>query len=167
MGRNDATRIEFRPKVDGKGQGYRMRSKLAVLVILAVLSTVGPLHARGARGITEAPYRSPVVGASVAGATAYFYDCLNQLGCARIPLERGERYASLQVSDASGQAVWGSIYLMPGGTNIGQFCSSTEEPVPTLEATEILVHVIPGTCADGTSSVVTTGTVKAVLSRRP
>ena len=144
-----------------------MRPKLALLAVAVVLSTTGPLHAGGSGSVVEAPYRTPAVGAASGGtAKAYYFDCVNQVGCAIIPLKKGARYASLEIKDATGQPVLGSIYLMPGGTPLGDFCGSTDEPIPTLSAVEILVHVVPGSCADGTASVVTTGTVKATLSPR-
>jgi hypothetical protein len=105
---------------------------LAALVAggLAVPSAAG--GAKKKRRIVEAPYLTPVIGGSITteynGTTAYYYDCLNQIGCAIIDVNKKERFATLEILDAAGHAVHGYAYAMPGGHELGHFWGRPSRP---------------------------------------
>ena len=148
-----------------------MRRGLPYLLItgLILVALAPPAGARPAgRRVIEKPYRTPVPGATLGpGNKAYYYDCQNEIGCAIIPLKTTDRYGAIEIEDTAGQKVFFSIYLMPGGSHIGDFCGSTGGAISTRRAQEFLVHVVSGVCDDGsTVSVATTGIVKATLSKK-
>lgn len=148
-----------------------MRRSFSVLIVAvvgaALLSTPALATRRAPQRIVDAPYRTPVIGASIGGQNqAYFFDCLTQLGCTIIPLKRGDRYAQLEIKDATGQAVMGSVYTMPGSHHFGYFCGATDDPINLSGASEILVHVLSGACPSGAPSIATTGIVQAKITRR-
>jgi hypothetical protein len=148
---------------------------LAVALVAALLAA-GPAIPSTAAGtktkprVVEAPYLTPVIGGSVTtdynGTTAYYYDCLNEIGCAIIDVNKGESFATLEIVDAAGQAVHGYAYAMPGGHELGHFCGKTRKPIYVGFGKEILVHVISGTCQDGETSIATHGVVRATLTRK-
>jgi hypothetical protein len=148
-----------------------MRLSIATcLVALSIISLPAGVHAGGRGREAEAPYQTPVIGASVhfqGETTAYYYDCLSQIGCAILRVKSGERFADLEVEDAAGTPVLASVYTMPGGNHIGDFCGSTDKPIPTFGAHELLVHVVNGVCPDeSTPSVVTSGIVRATFFKK-
>ncbi|HEV3473011.1 MAG TPA: hypothetical protein VG408_07400, partial [Actinomycetota bacterium] len=73
------------------------------LFLIALLALAMPLTAAQARSprerVVEAPYKTPVLGVAAEGNRAYYFDCLNGIGCALLPLEKGDRYASLRIED--------------------------------------------------------------------
>ncbi|MGH2805688.1 MAG: hypothetical protein ACRDKT_00285 [Actinomycetota bacterium] len=146
----------------------------AALTLASVVLSVAPAHALQARPApaqrtVDAPYLTPVLGASVhveGETTVYYYDCLGQIGCAIIPVKKGDRSAVLEVVDAAGQPVLGSIFLVPGFGHYDYFCGQLDEPIDVRGTTEILVHVISGVCPDGTPSLATHGVVRATFSGR-
>lgn len=148
-----------------------IRSSLVVAVVAASVAAPAAVSsaAKSPSRIVEAPYLTPVLGTSVTasgyGGTGYYYDCLNQIGCAIIDIKKGERFATLEIEDAAGQAAYGHAYLMPSGYELGNFCGKTDGPINIGSTGEILVHVISGTCPGGEPSVATQGVVKATLSR--
>jgi hypothetical protein len=149
----------------------RTRFRTALGLVILLMAPVGPVQARPdvAERTIEAPYVTPAIGAAihVEGETsAYYYDCLNQIGCTIIPLRKGDRHATLEIEDSTGQAVLGSIYLTPGFGHVGYFCGRTTSPISIRGYTEILVHVISGVCPGGTPSLATNGVVRATLSGR-
>lgn len=143
-----------------------LRHAAVTIVILAVLG--GSAAAGGPGGkVVERPYRTPVIGAAY-GSTyyAYYYNCNHTIGCAIIPTG-GRLFATVEVEDATGQNVFFSVNTMPGGSHLGDFCGSTDEPLATYGARELLVHVVAGVCDDGsTPSTPTTGMVRATLSKK-
>ncbi len=96
------------------------------------------------------------------------------------PIKKGERYVSVRLVDENEGAVGGVVtqwvidqwYGEPNnGAGTGhavtyvRFCNKTKEPVrlkPKIEV-EIIVHA--GTCADGTPSTPTSGTITAEFSK--
>jgi hypothetical protein len=147
------------------------RALIAALTGLIVASIAGTGAARVAPATrtVEAKYVTPAAGASAHPAQdtkAYYFDCLRGVGCALIELEPKDRFAQLDIVDTAGQPVYGIVYRVPGFEQIGEICGSTEEPWPTGGATELLVHVVSGTCRDGGTSVATTGVVRATVTSR-
>ena len=115
----------------------------------------------------SAPYQTPPAGLHVAGTAAYYFDCMNGVGCGVIKLSPRDRSAQLEIVDVTGGAVHADVYGMPGGNHLFSFCGESEA-FNVNPGTELMVHVIAGTCADGsTPSTATHGTIEAtVFSKR-
>ena len=90
-----------------------------------------------------------------------------------IPTKPGMKYIKIEVTDATGQAAGGFISQQDAdgdGLNdgYGEFCGAHAEAVPLeLESAPVGVSLYPGACADGTPSIVTTGTIKVTFSNLP
>jgi hypothetical protein len=142
-------------------------SNLAALILIGVLAGTGAAKPAPAPRTIEGTYKTPALGVSPQeGTRAYYYDCLNGIGCALLKLGAKDRFATLEVADAAGQPVQAVVYRVPGFDEIGRFCGSTGEAWSTNGATELLVHVVPGTCESGGASVATTGTVRATVTSK-
>lgn len=96
-------------------------------------------------------------------------------GGTEIPLGADDIYIKIEVTDQAGQKVSGFISqgdLDGNGVNddgYANFCGAHPEPVPLSAPgqTIIGVYLASGVCADGTPSVMTTGTIKVTLSNMP
>ena len=124
--------------------------------------------------VVEVTYDHPGIGATAAGLgggyPVSFPDPMD------IPVTADELYVKVEIIDASGQKVAGSIGqgdVDGNGVNddlYGQFCGSHEEPIPLAAPGSpiIGIYAFNGTCADGsTPSVMTSGTIKITLSNMP
>ncbi len=82
--------------------------------------------------------------------------------------QSGERFISLAISDAADRNVYGHVHLDADGNGKVEhldFCDETRKPIQLGTAKKVEVAVFLGTCPDGTSSVVTQGTITATFSR--
>ena len=125
--------------------------------------------------VVELEYSAPGIGATVAGAgggICPFADPTTQ-ECIEVPLQMGETHVKVEITDAAGQKVAGS--LSQGDTDgdgvgnlYGQFCGAHEEPVEMLSpSVPLRVSFYNGTCADGTPAPVTTGSITVTFSNMP
>ena len=143
---------------------------IASLLVVANVAGTGQARVAPKQSVEEAPYATPVLGAHVdeAGSGAYYYDCLHGIGCAILTVGPRDRFARLEIVDSAGHPVFGRVYVMPGGEQIGEFCGSTDRAWSTWGAKELLVHVIAGTCSGGGGpSIPTSGVIRATFSTRP
>jgi hypothetical protein len=76
----------------------------------------------------------------------------------------GETHISLSIEDASGRPVLGKVFFV-GSDRDTEFCSATDRPLRVRAGDDIYVGAYIGTCADGTVSVVTTGTITATFTK--
>lgn len=141
-----------------------LRLVLALLLVVPVATAPASAGAPREREV-EAPYKTPVLGVASEGNRAYYFDCRNGIGCAILPLERRDRYATIRIEDTLGLPVHGEIFLMPGNSHLGEFCGEAED-VPVHGAAEVLVHVQSGTCSGMRPSIATTGVVSATIRTR-
>lgn len=144
-----------------------LTTNLTALILIGTVSGTGMARPVTQPRTVEARYATPALGASPEeGTRAYYYDCSNGIGCAILKLGPKDRLAQIEIEDAAGQPVQGIVHTVPGFQEIGRFCGSTEEPWATGGADELVVHVVSGTCRDGTPSAATTGVVRATVSSR-
>lgn len=90
--------------------------------------------------------------------------------CISVPLELNDRYVKAEFIDASGQKVDASLMHGIGDTytSFGEFCGAHKKPVAIPGAGGYLqIFYSVGTCADGTPSVATTGTIVFTFSTKP
>ncbi len=144
-----------------------LMTNLAALMLIATLTGHVAARPLSEPRTVEAEYVTPAVGASPEeGTRVYYYDCLKGIGCAILKLGPKDRFASIEIADAAGRPVQGIVHTVPGFQEIGRFCGSTDEAWATGGARELVVHVVSGTCRDGSPSVATTGVVRATVSSR-
>jgi hypothetical protein len=124
--------------------------------------------------VVEVAYDHPGIGATAAGRgggyPVTFPDPMD------IPVTAEEQYIKVEIVDASGQKVAGSIGqgdVDGNGINddlYGVFCGAHPEPIPLAAPGMpiIGIYAYSGTCEDGTTpSVMTSGTIKITLSNMP
>ena len=124
----------------------------------------------------EINYMAPGAGVSspaASGGVCPFADPTTQ-ECIEIPLQLGEKYIKISITDAAGQKVAG--FISQGDTDgdgvgnlYGDFCGAHPEPIALeSESAPVRVSFYNGTCADGsTPSFVTQGMITAVFSNLP
>lgn len=164
--------VETKEATSRASRGQMMRRLLAglLLAVLAGAAIAAPATARRrpTERIVKSPYRTPVLGVAIGAENqAYYYDCLQQIGCAILPVKAKDRFVRLEILDASGGETFGAIYAMPGGDHVGNFCGATKQPLFIRGVQELLVHVISGFCPGGsTPSTATTGFVTGIFTKR-
>ncbi|MDQ3963618.1 MAG: hypothetical protein M3277_06880 [Actinomycetota bacterium] len=94
------------------------------------------------------------------------------VGCVIMPVEPGERFVSVEVTDTAGQPVWASVYVYGYGESTAHehVCGTSERPFAMTWALEELVVVITQTTGGATSPCIgpaTVGTVTATFSNLP
>ena len=90
------------------------------------------------------------------------------VGCVSIPVEPGEKFVTVEVTDAAGQPVWASVYIYgySSGATHEHVCGSNETPFAMADIQELVV-VLTQTTAGATEACAgpsTTGTVTATFS---
>ena len=141
--------------------------------LLAPAAEAGKKKKRKARVVT-ATYHTPAGGVATPVVSGGISSCTTgvaNVGCIEVPTTAKDRYVKIKVTDASGQNVGG--YVSQGDTNgdgigdlFGDFCGAHSSPVPITPGRPLKVSVYSGTCADGSPSVVTTGTIKATFTSK-
>jgi hypothetical protein len=95
------------------------------------------------------------------------------VGCVVFPIEPGERFVSIDVADASGDAVWASVYVYgySDGTDVHEHvCGSSESPLALAKGLEELVVITTQTTGGVTNPCpgpATQGTITGVFSNIP
>lgn len=160
-----------------------MKRAMAVALALGLLggALVGPAEAgkrkKKIERVVEVAYSAPGIGVSTpdgvpSGGLCPFADPSTQ-ECIEIPLQLGEKYIKVEMTDATGQPVAG--FIGQGDTDgdginnlYGDFCGAHEKPLAMESASApVRISFYNGTCSDGTPSMVTTGTIKVTFSNLP
>lgn len=166
-----------------------MKKSLVVLLVLGLVfgSLLGTAEAKKKKKKVKVPvrvertveitYNGPNIGVSSPAATGGLcqLDTTSPGDCVETPTSAEDMYVKIEIQDASGQSVAGSI--SQGDTDgdgvsdiYGQFCGSTGDTPLALTApgAPLRVTVYSGTCADGsTPSVMTTGKIIITFSNLP
>lgn len=92
--------------------------------------------------------------------------------CIAAPVEPGERYVSVNITDLSGQKVAGELSQDINGDpfkQFGEFCGESRRPakLPFPHVAYVQLWYYQGTCSDGTPSVMTAGTITFTFSNLP
>ena len=166
-----------------------MKRTLIVLMVLGLVfgSLIGSAEAKKKKKkpvqtpvrverVVEITYNGPNIGISspaVSGGICQL-DTTSPGACVETPTTADDVYAKIEIVDAAGQKVAGSV--SQGDTDgdgvsdiYGQFCGATAEPLAlTAPGAPLRVTAYNGVCADGsTASVMTTGTIKITFSNLP
>jgi hypothetical protein len=162
-----------------------VKRSLTMLLVLGLIvgSLVGTAEAKKKKKkvkrierVVEITYNGPNAGVSTPAATGGVCQLSTDEpgACIETPTSTKDRYVKITVTDASGQAVAGSISQGDtdgdGVSNIyGQFCGETPAALPlAAPGVPLRVTAYAGTCADGsTPSVMTTGTITLTFSNLP
>ena len=160
-----------------------MKKSFSVVLMIALVAgafAAAPAEAKKKKApkrverVVEASYQAPGLGATVAGVgggICPFADPTTQT-CIEFPLLQGEKYVKVEITDATGGSVAGSV--SQGDTDgdgignlYGQFCTAHPEPIKMESASAPLrVSFYPGgdpSCV----STPTTGTIKVTFSNMP
>lgn len=122
------------------------------------------------RVVTD-PYDAPSIGVIVPVGGGGISSCSdgNNIGCAEFPTTAKDKFVKIEVTDQSGQKAGG--YVSQGDTTgdgvgdlFGDFCGAHAAPVAITPGVPLKVSLYNGTCADGSPSTVTTGTIKATFT---
>ena len=162
-----------------------MKKSIVVLLVLGLMAAlaVAPAQAKKKKKpkvpvkverVVEATYQAPGIGATVNGAgggICPFADPTTQT-CIEFPLQLGEKYVKVEITDASGGSVAGSV--SQGDTDgdgignlYGQFCTAHPEPIAMESPSNALrVSFYAGGSPDCVSTP-TTGTIKVTFSNMP
>ena len=94
------------------------------------------------------------------------------VGCTIMPVEAGEKFVSVEVTDTAGQPVWASVYIYGYGQGAPHehVCGASEQPFALTPGLKELVVVITQTTGGATSPCIgpaTVGTVTATFSNLP
>jgi hypothetical protein len=151
-----------------------------ITAVLAVALVAGAFMAPAAdakkkkkakpRVVTDT-YDAPAIGAATPVVSGGASGCTggNNIGCVEFATSSKDKYVKIEVTDQSGQKAGG--YLSQGDTDgdgvgnlFGDFCGAHLAPVPITPGVPLKVSLYNGTCADGSPSTVTTGTVKGTFT---
>lgn len=152
------------------------RSVLAVVLSMALLTgLVGHLPDAAAgkkKKRVERTAEAPYAGFSGFRGAAEGTCDANGAGCTIMPVEPGEKFVSIEVTDTAGQPVWASVYIYgySQGAAHEHVCGASEQPFALTPGLEELVVVVTQTTGGATSPCVgpaTVGTVIATFSNLP
>ena len=127
--------------------------------------------------VVDIAYSAPGAGVSGPAGTASGGICPladpTTQQCIEVPLEAGDKYIKVEITDASGQNVAG--YISQGDTDgdgisdlYGEFCGAHPEPIAlTSSAAPVRISFYNGVCADNSPAIATTGTIKVTFSNLP
>ena len=146
------------------------------LALVSISGSVSPAAAKG-RGLrTEsAEYLAPNTGENfpVVGYMNFAH-CDLKIGCGRFEAAKGEGSVSVEITDASGQTVYGYVYQDRTGDGYsdtgdnGPVCGKTARPVPISPDFPIVVFVGAHSSGIGRCDSVglaTTGTITVTFHR--
>jgi hypothetical protein len=163
-----------------------MKRSIVVVLMLGLLAgavTAAPAEAKKKKKkapvrverVVEEAYTGGGIGVLVAGTGGGFcpFRDASNLECFEFPLQAGETYIKVEVTDATGTSLAGSI--SQGDTDgdgvgnlYGSFCGAHEEAIPMEDAAApVRVSFYLGACEDGSPSLPTTGTIKVTFSNMP
>lgn len=122
--------------------------------------------------VIELAYDAPGIGLAIMGDSGGYPIGFPEVS--EIATSAEERYVSVEIVDSSGQAVSAELASPDADGDgfvdtIASLCGSTTEPIELPEPGTTIsgIYAHNGTCADGTPSVMTTGTVKVTISNMP
>ncbi len=91
-------------------------------------------------------------------------------GCVIFPVEKNDRFVSIEVVDTAGMPVWASVYVYGYPSAHEHVCGSSESPFKVTKGLQTLVVVVTQTTGGATEPCVgpaTVGTVTATFSNVP
>lgn len=154
------------------------RSVLAVVLSMALLTGfVGQLPDAAAgkkkkKRVERTEERQYVGATGVRGASDS--PCVGEpIGCVVFPIEKGEKFVSLEVIDQAGEPVWASVYIYgyTDGTDTHEHvCGASDGTLPLTSGLEELVVITTQTTGGVTNPCAgpaTAGTVVGTFSNLP
>ena len=93
------------------------------------------------------------------------------VGCVKIPVEPGEKFVTVEVTDAAGEPVWASVYIFgySEGAAHEHVCGTSNTPFAMTGVDELVVVLTQttGGATEACAGPSTTGTVTATFSNVP
>lgn len=152
--------------------GVRRPSAPVTMVVLLALALGAPVAEAGKPKKKERTVQEVYVGATGVRGVQDSPCAGEPVGCIRFPIEPGERFVTIEVTDAAGGNVWASVYAYgySDGTDLHEHvCGTSESPIRLAPGVDELVVVITQTTGGATNAcdgAATQGTVTAVFSNR-
>lgn len=141
--------------------------KTAMLVAIVSLSATLMVPARSSGWAREVKQAYSITAGYVSDSSEGYLS----LGPNWVVLKprRGENRVSLSIADAAGGPVLGKVYFWQTDRRAWsdrevEFCTKTDRSIPLRANEKVYVGAFIGSCAEGATSVVTTGTVTARFS---
>lgn len=159
--------------------GMRTSRILATLIVVvfALSATAGPVNAgkgkkKKKKRVERVEERDYVGWSGVRGAAEG--ECFGEpAGCVVFPIEKGEKFVSIEIADAAGEPVWASVYIYgysaPGDSH-EHVCGASDRPFrlgPGVEELVVIVTQTSGGATNPCAGPATVGTVTATLSNLP
>ena len=154
-----------------------MKKSLVVLLVVGLAASLAAVPAQAKKKakrverVVEINYDRPGIGVAPAGGyPTGFPDAATE-----IPTSTQDKFIKIEVTDASGQKVWGFISqgdIDGNGVNddgYATFCGGHEESLPVANpgVPIIGVYAFAGACDSGEPSIMTSGTIKVTFSNMP
>ncbi|MGH2729084.1 MAG: hypothetical protein ACRDJI_00585 [Actinomycetota bacterium] len=146
----------------------------ALIVAVAGAATVAlPASAGKKKKRVERTEEGSYVGATGVRGASDSPCAGDQVGCVIFPVNKGEKFVSIEIADAAGEPVWASVYTYgySDGTDAHEHvCGSSEGPLPLAAGLPELYIVITQTTGGATNPCAgpaTQGTVTGTFSNLP
>ena len=150
-----------------------MKKILVFALVLGLIAGALSMPATAKKKKKKKPVRvERTVEGQYTGAAAGLYGNAggNTIGGFAFASGAEEKYVMVEITDASGTTISGSVGQDPDGDMTtdekGTLCGSTEEPIAIEPGVEVVVYVNQGAC-NGGPSIVTQGTIAVTFSNLP
>lgn len=154
-----------------------MRRILGVILVASLCLNLTTASARDQAGKkkkkVERVEEKPYVGGFGVGGVGQSACIADGVACARFPIEKGERFVALEISDATGQPIYASVYIYgytDGTDSHEHICAESDRPFALGPGVEELVVVPSPSAGTGTpacTGVTTQGNVTVTFSNLP
>ena len=140
-----------------------------VMVVMAGISGAAGAGTKKTQRVEEIVYREPSIGIAFPAYNMATCDT----GCPVFDVYRGERYVTLEVSDAVSPDAAIAVFPWDGNTTEPRYthhdyCTSIDKPLRLPRWTlRLWVEVLMGPCSDGTPAFATHGSVTVTFSNLP
>ena len=154
-----------------------MRKLIVLALVVGMVTSFGVTAEAGKKKkkprTVTIEYSHPTPGVATPAGSIGF-PCRWPDGSCTVALKPTEKYFKISVSDASGQKTSGFVSqgdLDGNGVNddgYGSFCGAhPAAQAVAAPGTEMNIFLATGTCEDGSTSVMTSGTIKIQLFKKP
>lgn len=146
-----------------------MKKTLAtvIAVVLCAMASAIPAQAGGQHGVRKdsIPYEGPTGIALVGHGAGTCRDGQSAVNCVQFPTGSRDHWVSVEIDDSLGGPV-AAIITQGTAEPLAEFCGRIEKPVRIKPGFAVEVSLYSGSCADGTPSVATSGSVTAFFTRK-
>jgi hypothetical protein len=171
MGDVDDLEVTMRTRLTGT-IGKALAAALIVAVAGATVVAL-PASAGKKKKRVERTEEATYVGATGVRGASDSPCAGDQVGCVIFPVNKGEKFVSIEIADAAGEPVWASVYVYgySDGTDLHEHvCGSSEgalQIAPGLAELYVVITQTTGGATNPCAGPATQGTVTATFSNLP